>query len=306
MYRNRIVFAADMKEWAGPALRDFTPLKSASYAEPFLFLIHVEEARRLLHARVGKWGEEFGYRRIPRGPLRRIENPADRACYLCPADSWMPETLPHLLFHCPHADMVRLRASVRVKLATIAAVAARVPGCPPAPNFANDVQLYTVLMLCTGVGTVDGPAAPNVLVQHPVHGAAAAVVPLDVRRRDHAARPLPLDAAVMRPAARWVSFLTGLWRAQLSEAIAVIEGAAVGARLVSAVCAHSQRVSRTRRRLLRGVAGFAERSRDPGRVPARAAPVAPAAALLTLTLALFLFFFLFCFKLLSDFVLCFV
>ena len=78
----------------------------------------------------------------------------------------------------------------------------------------------------------------------------------------------------MRPAARWVSFLTGLWRAQLSEAIGVIEGAAVGARLVSAVCAHSQRVSRTRRRLLRGVAGFAERSRD----PARAAPAAPAAA----------------------------
>ena len=161
-------------------------------------------------------------------------------------------------------------------------------------------------MLCTGVGTIDGLAAPNVLVQHPVHGAAAAVVPLDVRRRDHAARPLPLDDAVMRPAARWVSFLTGRWRAQLSEAIAVIDGAAVGARLVSAVCAHSQRVSSTRRRLLRGVAGFAERSRDPGRVPARTAPVAPAAAPITLTLALFLFFFLLCFKLLSDFVLCFV
>ena len=210
--------------------------------------------------------------------------------------------------------MVRLRVSVRAKLATIAATAARVPGCPPAPDFANDVQLYTVLMLCTGVGTVDGPAAPNVLVQHPVHGAAAAVVPLDVQRRDHALRPLPLDATVMRPAACWVSFLTGLWRAQLSEAIAVIEGAALGARLVSVVCAHSQRVSSTRRRLLRDVAGFAERARDPARVPARAAPAAPAApawvpawaasALLTLTRALFLFFFLFCFKLLSDLSVC--
>jgi hypothetical protein len=151
-----------------------------------------------------------------------------------------------------------------------------------------------------------GPAAPNVLIQHPVHGAAAAVVPLHVRRRDHAARPLPLDAAVMRPAARWVSFLTGLWRPQLSKAIVVIEGAAVDARLVGAVCAHSQRVSLTRRLLLRGVVGFAERFRDPGRVPARAAPVAAAAALLTLTLTLFLFFFLLCFKLLSDFVLCLV
>ena len=281
LYRNRIVFEAAMQEWAGPALRDFTPLKSASYAEPFVFLIHVEEARRLLHARVGMWGEEFGYRRMPRGKvgrkLHRIEDPADRACYLCPADSWMPETLAHLLFHCPHADIVRLRVSVRARLTAIAATAAGVPGCPPAPDFASDVQLYVVLMLCTGVGTVDPPAAPNVLVQHPVHGAAAAVVPLDVQRRDHALRPLPLDAAVMRPVARWVSFLTGRWRAQLSEALTVIEGAAVGARLVSAVCAHSQRVSRVRRRLLRGVADFAERFRDPAR-PARAAPAAPVAA----------------------------
>jgi hypothetical protein len=139
MYRNRIVFEADIKKWAGRALRDFTPLKSASYAQPFVFHIHVEEARRLLHARVGKRGEEFGYRRIPRGPLKRIENPADRACYLCPAGSWLPETWPHLLFHCPHADMVRLRVSVRVKLATIAAAAARVPCCPPASDFANDI-----------------------------------------------------------------------------------------------------------------------------------------------------------------------
>jgi hypothetical protein len=149
MYRNRIVFAVDMKDWAGPALRDLTPLKSASYAEPFLFLIHIEEARRLLHARVGKWGEEFGYRRIPRGPLRRIDNLVDRACSLRPADSWMPKTLPHLFFHCQHADLVRLRVSARARLIVIAAAAAGVPGCPQAPDVSDDVQLYTVLMLCT-------------------------------------------------------------------------------------------------------------------------------------------------------------
>ena len=223
------------------------------------------------------WGEEFGYRRIPRGPLRRIENPADRACYLCPADSWMPETLPHLFFHCQHAELVRLRVSVRARLTAIVATAVGVPGCPQAPDLSDDVQLYTVLMLCTGVGTVDVPAAPNVLVQHPLPGAAAAVVPLDARRRDHALRPLPLDAAVMRPVARWVSFLTGRWRAQLSEAIAVIEGAEVGASLVSAVCAHSLLVSRVRRRLLRGVAAFPDRHRDPARA-APAALAAPAAA----------------------------
>jgi hypothetical protein len=61
--------------------------------------------------RGGKWGDEFGYRRIPRGPVKRIEDPAARACYLCPADAWLPETMSHLLLRCPHAAMVRLRVS---------------------------------------------------------------------------------------------------------------------------------------------------------------------------------------------------
>ena len=73
-----------------------------------MFLVHVAEARRLLHALVGKWGDEFGYRRIPRGPVKRIEDPAARACCLCPADAWLPETMSHLLLRCPHAAMVRL------------------------------------------------------------------------------------------------------------------------------------------------------------------------------------------------------
>jgi hypothetical protein len=266
------VFAAFVEQWTGPdnALRDFSPLKSASYAEPFTFLIHVEAARRLLHARVGKWGEEVGYRRIPRGPLKRIEDPAQRACYLCPADCWMPETLSHLLLHCPHADMVKLRASVRVTLAGIASAACGVPECPPAPDFSNDVQLYTVLMLCTSVGTVRDPAALNgVLVQHPLPGAAAAsaAASLADRRRDHELR---LDAAAMRSAARWVAFLTGCWRAQLAEALSTVAGATEGGRLVRVVSEHSLQVYSARRRVLRGVPAFDKRPRDPA-VPAAAA-----------------------------------
>ena len=263
LYRNRIVFAAFVDEWTGPdnALRDFSPLKSASYAEPFTFLIHVEAARRLLHARVGKWGEEVGYRRIPRGPLKRIEDPAERACYLCPADCWMPETLSHLLLHCPHAEMVELRASVRVTLAEIAVAASGVPDCPPAPDFSNDTQLYAVLMLCTSVGTVRDPAALNgVLVQQPLPGVAAAAASLADRRRNHELR---LDDAAMRSAARWVAFLTGCWRAQLAEALGTVVGAAVGGRLVRAVSEHSLKVYSARRRVLRGVPDFDKRPRDP-------------------------------------------
>jgi hypothetical protein len=92
----------------------------------------------------------------------------------------------------------------------------------------------------------------------------------------------------MRPVARWVSFLAGRWRAQLSEALTVIEGAAVGARLVSAVCAHSQSVSRVRRRLLRGVADFAERFRDPAR-PARCPSRSGCRAALTLAFSFLCF-----------------
>jgi hypothetical protein len=257
------LFAAEAEEWAEPdaALRDLAPLKSASYAEPFVFLVHVAEARRLLHALVGKWGEEFGYRRIPRGPVKRIDDPAARACYLCPAATWLPETMSHLLLRCPHRCMVRLRVAVRADLAAIAAKARLVSDCPPAPDFSNDVQLYTVLMLCTGVGIVRDPAAlVGVLVPHPLPGAAVAVASLADQRRNHALR---LDAAVMRPAVRWVAFLLGRWRSQLSEALTVVDGAAVGESLALAVCSHSLRVYSARRRLLRGDAAFEKRSRDP-------------------------------------------
>ena len=280
MFRNRVLYADMNEEWAKStsALRDFSPLKGASYAEALVFLVEVDAARRLVHALVGKWGEEYGQRRLTRGPVKRIENPADRACYLCPADVWMPETMSHLLLHCPHADMVRLRASIRADLTAIALAANRVPGCPPAPDFVDDVQLYTVLMLCSGVGIVRNPAAQNgVLVQHPLPGAAAAVASLADRRRDHALR---LDAAVMRPATLWVSFLTGRWRNQLSEPLGIIDGAAVGARLVRVVCAHSLRVYSSRRFVLRDNADFAARSRDPrpNVAPAAVAVVAAAAA----------------------------
>jgi hypothetical protein len=67
----------------------------------------------------------------------------------------------------------------------------------------------------------------------------------------------------MRPAVRWVAFLLGRWRSQLSEAINAIDGAVIGERLALAVCSHSMRMHSARRRLLRDSAAFEKRSRDP-------------------------------------------
>ncbi len=73
--------------------------------------------------------------------MKHIEDPAALACYLCPADAWLPDTMWHLLLRCPHAAMARLRASVRAELTAIAADAILVPDCPPTPDFSNNVQL---------------------------------------------------------------------------------------------------------------------------------------------------------------------
>ena len=179
----------------------------------------------------------------------------------------MPETMSHLLLHCPHVDLVRLRASVRAELIRIGEAASLIPDCPPAPSFVNDIQLYTVLMLCTGAGFFwnHPPAVAGVLVQPPLPGAEIAVASLADQRRDHA---LPLDAATVKPVARWVAFLTGRWRDQMSEPLKVFEGAGLGERLVRVVCSHSLRVYSTRRRLLRDDPAFVARSRDPVPVPA--------------------------------------
>jgi hypothetical protein len=50
---------------------------------------------------------------------------------------------------------------------------------------------------------------------------------------------------------------------QLSEALTVVDGAAVGERLALVVCSHSLRLYNARRRLLRDDAAFEKRSRDP-------------------------------------------
>ena len=265
LLRNLGVFAVVQNKWSEPtsALRDLLPLKGASYAESFIFSVHVDASRRLLRAWVGQWGEEVGFRRFQRGLLRRIEDPFDRTCYTCRYR--VPETIWHLLVGCMHDVLVRLRELIRQELSLIAHAARDVPGCPPDPDFGHNVQFYTVLMLCTGTGIVRDMAARNsILVPHPADPAVHVAAPL-------AAPPvMRLDVDAMSGAARWVAFLTGRWRAQLSESARDIQGADLGARLVRAVCTHNLRVFSARRRLLRADADFRVRSRDP---PPPAPPV---------------------------------
>jgi len=286
--------------WASPdsAFRDYVALKSSSYLEPYWYISDAHAARRILRARVGCWGDEYCFRRQPRaltqlhhqttqslkdagiaaslfrvGRLLPVLKPEERACYLCSVDIWMPETLAHVFLHCQHAALHSERQRIKGELASLFAHSSSIIGAPPVPDLDDDVSLYAVLLLCTGIGqlqhvpSADAGYQLDVLVPVGVRTRAAVARAsaerlLAERRRDHRVR---LSAARMRPAVLWTSFFANRWL----RAIATLKpdafppAACVGRSLISIVCDHSQRVYAARRRALRGHLGFAIRDRDP-------------------------------------------
>lgn len=275
--------------------RDYAPLKNASYMEPYFFAFSPSSARRVLRARTRiSWGNEYDLRRTEtraklirrrsRAPspsssstsvrsaiLPRLVNHFDRACYVCPSDdSWMPETMEHLFLFCPHPRLVQLRVDVRERLTALATEISdfALPGCPPLPNFNDDVILYATLQLCTGVGilshinpAVGAAVLPPVLrpVTRSTAAHAVVVASMGWRRRHH---QLTLPPASMRSAASWVSFLTWSWRSSISSGHPG-PAAQFGKRLVDLVCSHNQRVFSVRRKILCDNVAYLSRNRDP-------------------------------------------
>ena len=193
----------------------------------------------------------------------------------------MPETLAHVLLHCQHAALYSERQRIKGELASLFAQSISISGAPSVPDLDDNVSLYTILLLCTGVGqlqhvpSADAVYQLDVLVPVGVRTRAAVARAsaerlLIERRRHHRVR---LSAARMRPAVLWTSFFANRWL----RAIATLKpdafppAACIGRSLISLVCDHSQRVYAARRRALRSHLGFAIRDRDPSEATVPAA-----------------------------------
>lgn len=295
-YRHQL-FLSTAAEWSkdSSALRDYAPLKRSSYMEPYWFNICPRSAQRLLRARTAqRWGNEFDLRRADcivllllktvrsdayserttrRGHLPRIP-PEARACYLCPLESWMPETISHLYLNCQHAGMVSLRLRSAADLSLFAERVSRsVPSAPPSPNFSDDIILYSVLQLCTGIGQCHHrqPAANNAYqldVLRPMRMttrgmAAAQQQSMSERRINHV---FHINPERMRAAVVWVSFLSSAWRSSIGNDRANSSAAEAGRELVAMVCRFNQSLFSLRRRLLSSASissHYLTRDRDP-------------------------------------------
>lgn len=283
------------------SLRDLLPFTSSSFMHVAWYLRNVYVARRFLRFRLGVWGSEMDYRRavhsaprlkrsVENSPdlmsrvkklLPRLESPEDRACYLCPAESWMPDSMPHLFLFCPHPSLASLRQSFCIALEAVIQRSGTVHDVPPLPdidfgsltNPYPEVDLFSILMLCTGVGCVDGRQddgnACYTLSALQAHSVNAKTL------REHRAESwLRLDQVRMRVVANWLSFFFKAYREFLSSGSRTISSE-IGFDVIALVTTFCQRVFSIRRRLLRGNAEFLSRSRDPA-LPERARlPVGP-------------------------------
>jgi hypothetical protein len=298
-YRHEQLVSKLLRSWASPdsGQRDYVSIKSASYTEPYLFCSDSVAANQLLKRRVGGSNVEFYARRVQRSLpqiqesclsvlrerqvsaslfrhgriLPRLE-PDQRACYTCPADRWLPETTAHVFLDCSHPALVAERLRVKTDLIAIAAESALVVHAPPAPDFNDPVALFTVLVACTGVGSLQHiPAADavyslNALV--PVGAQTFTSLADGQRARSLADRrrdcSFALHAARMHPAATWVAFFANVWVRAIATQTTDEYPSVLGERLLSLICSHSQRVHSARRRALHDHVGFAIRDRDPG------------------------------------------
>lgn len=266
------------------SLRDYAPLKRASYMEPYWFSIFPSHARRLLRARTAqRWGNEFDLRRAPchvlllasdkrtlrRALLKRIDF-CDRACYLCSQAQWMPESMSHLLLHCQHDRLLTLRSATVTQLRTLAGrIAHTIPAAPPAPDFSDDIALYCVLQLCTGIGPTQhrelGGGVYQLDVLRPMGittrscTADMGRIALDQRRRQW----FQLFPDRMRTAVTWVSFLCNQWRVSVGNDRATTDASEAGQELVNLVCQFNQSLFAVRRHALANDVHYLTRDRDP-------------------------------------------
>jgi hypothetical protein len=285
-YYRQQLFSSLAQTWCtnDSALRDFAALKRASYMEPYWFSMFVNASRRLARCRTAqRWGNEADLRRAPctvlllsadqqsrrRTRLERIHY-WERACYLCDADQWMPESMSHLLLHCRHPAVRDLRSSITNHLRALSLQITRtIPSAPTSPDFSDEMALYCVLQLCTGVGLTHhreqggGVYELNVLRPMGILTRSRQLeldrMALEQRRRQW----FQLDPDRMRGAVAWTSFLCNSWRESVGDDQATSDAAAAGQQLVDLICLFNQNLFSARRRSLCDDVHYLTRDRDP-------------------------------------------
>jgi len=276
---------------AGSGQRDLAPLKGASYLEPYWFADDPIAARYVLRSRIGCSKFEFDYRRsdhhYPRAStssglaagslgndrstvMGRLDCPWERACYMCPESSWMPENASHVLLNCPHPHLVRERTRMKAALVELCQSTLSLPDCPPMPNLEDPCSLYFILQLATSVGPSDHHEPPpdddhrrSIRLQQRSDRLAAAADTLDLQRRQN--QWLPVYRARASASAQWTAHLTSQWRRAIARETEWEPAARAGSKLVNLVASYHRRIISLRRRVLQKDLAFLRRRRDPAR-----------------------------------------
>ena len=274
----RAALAADTST-SGCAARYSATSLSASFKQPYLYLLNHADVSRMLQVRLGRAPTEEFKRESPRGPLPRIDNRVERCCYNCePIDGvagvFPVETLSHVLLRCP--AFAEPRAAALQQLCALAAdpsardiATAASAHVPDFTGIHADTALFVAFRLCMGVGPAPPPT--HYPASPPRAGTAAAPgTPAALAAQAKRAAPdFVYHHQTAVETAGWVAALMREWDDRVRTEYNVVMRVSPGFILARAMTAYVATVFRLRRRRLQATADFASRTRDaPAPAPA--------------------------------------
>lgn len=257
--------SAVLKDGKSDRLVTWASSISFSSLQPYWYLPNASHARWILKCRFDQCPTEDFFRTQFHGPIKRIEDRHQRACYLCPEiapGKFCPETLVHTLLLCPHAALARKRALFSQQLVSLASSESALKlSNPVGLSFSDNSVLFTILQLCTGVGANYG--ASNGLLRHPIPSHISSPS-IDPRLTPQFTR----DSALSRKSIEWMQPLFRDWLRILHDPRRPeTPSDSPGFKLAALVSTHLSTMFATRQSALASTpslrAAFTSRRRDP-------------------------------------------